>query len=82
MKRGQALFGNGASPWSDPEFLTHLRRRVVGRVTANGRPDEASDLLALRGAAHGATNKEHHVCARRRAGEAAKRQGCSAAGPV
>ena len=51
-----------------PGFSTTAQKDDPARPEAMSKPRRSP---GLRRRAHGATNKEHHVCARRRAGEAA-----------
>jgi len=53
-----------------PDFSpTQPRRAETRLVPSKAAADESTGGVAS--GAHGATNKEHHVCARRRVGEAA-----------
>ena len=71
-----ALYGNGSATKPTQQdaqkggFLTHPTPARRGALVPRARPQRMRGRGVPSGA-HGATNKEHHVCARRRVSEAA-----------
>src|SRR5438067_13218217 len=65
-----------------PFLLFPTYRRLIRGTGGRERAPSPRAATWAAGAAHGATNKERHVCARRRDGEAATRLGGPRMGPA